>query len=197
MTLAVPRRIGIFGGTFDPVHNAHVALAHTALQSLQLDQLRWVPTGQPWQKSRQITPAEHRVAMVERAIAGEPRYFLERCELLRQGPSYMIDTVDDLQAATPGAKWFLVIGQDQHAGLHTWHRWRELLEKVTLAVAARPGDNAPLHPDVAALSHSAVPLPMMDISSTDIRQRVAAGLPIAHLVPVTVAGYIDQQALYR
>lgn len=198
MTAATaPRRIGLFGGSFDPVHNAHVALAHTALHSLALDELRWLPTGQPWQKVRQVTPAVHRVAMVMLAMQGEPRFVLERCEVDRSGPSYMIDTVDTLQAATPGATWFLIIGQDQHAGLHTWHRWRELLARVTLAVAARPGEHAALDPEVAALSASAVPLPLMDVSSTEIRARVAAGLPIAHLVPAPVAGYIDQQALYR
>ena len=194
---ATPKRIGLFGGTFDPVHNAHVELARLALGELRLDELRWVPTGQPWQKARSITPAEHREAMVRIAMGDEPRFVLERCELERTGASYTLDTVRELQVRTPGATWFLVIGQDQYAGLHTWHGWQELLGRVTLAVANRPG--AAPRPDAQVLrfTHTAVPLPMMDISSTAIRARIAAGQGIDALVPAGVARYIDQHRLYR
>jgi nicotinate-nucleotide adenylyltransferase len=191
------RRIGLFGGTFDPVHNAHVALARLALAELRLDELRWIPTGQPWQKSRTVTPAAHREAMVRIAMDGEPRFVLERCELERNGPSYTLDTVRELQAATPRATWFLVIGQDQYAGLHTWREWQDLLGRVTLAVANRPGVPPKVDAQVLRFTHSTVPLPMMDISSTDIRARVAEGLGIADLVPAGVARYIDQHRLYR
>lgn len=194
---ATPRRIGLFGGTFDPVHNAHVALARLALGELRLDELRWVPTGEPWQKARSITAAKHREAMVRIAMGDEPRFVLERCELERQGPSYTLDTVRELQAHTPDASWFLVVGQDQYAGLHTWRDWQELLGRVTLAVANRPGAAPRPDPQVLRVKHTAVPLPMMDISSTDIRARVAAGQGIADLVPVGVARYIDQHRLYR
>jgi nicotinate-nucleotide adenylyltransferase len=190
-------RIGLFGGTFDPVHNAHVALARLALAELHLDELRWVPTGQPWQKSRTISPAEHREAMVRLAMQGEPRFGLERCEIERRGPSYTLDTVRELQAATPGATWFLIIGQDQYASLHTWKHWQELLGRVTLAVANRPGVVPTVDAQVLRFTHTAVPLSMMDISSTEIRARVAAGQGIADLVPVGVARYIDQHRLYR
>jgi nicotinate-nucleotide adenylyltransferase len=193
----VTRRIGLFGGTFDPVHGAHVALAQLALTELRLDELRWVPTGQPWQKARSITPAEHRVAMLRIAMGDEPRYRLERCELERSGPSYTLDTVRELQAGAPDATWFLVIGQDQYAGLHTWHGWQELLGRVTLAVANRPGIAPRPDAQVLRYSHTAVPLPMMDISSTEVRRRVAAGEGIADLVPAGVARYIDQHRLYR
>jgi nicotinate-nucleotide adenylyltransferase len=114
----------------------------------------------------------------------------------RAGPTYTLDTVRQLQAAEPHADWFLVIGQDQYAGLHTWNQWRELLGKVTLAVANRPGNVPPVDAEVRRFPHRAVPLEMMDISSTDIRQRAATGLPIEHLVPAAVASYIALHHLY-
>ncbi len=191
------RRIGLFGGTFDPPHTAHVALATLALHELALDELRWIPAGQPWQKARIITPAAHREAMVRLAMGAEPRFVLERCELLRRGPSYTLDTVRALQAAEPDASWFLVIGQDQYAGLHTWRDWRELLGLVTLAVANRPGPAQAPHADVLAFAHRAVPLAMLDIASTDIRARVAAGRDISSLVPDGVARYIEAHHLYQ
>jgi nicotinate-nucleotide adenylyltransferase len=190
-------RIGLFGGSFDPVHEAHVALARLALDELRLAELRWIPTGQPWHKARTLTPAEHREAMVRIAIAGEPRFVLERCELGRAGPSYTLDTVRELQAREPAADWFLIVGQDQYASLHTWRDWQELLSRVALAVANRPGVAPQVDPQVLRFRHTAVPLPMMDISSTEIRRRVAAGEGIAGLVPAGVARYIDQHRLYR
>jgi nicotinate-nucleotide adenylyltransferase len=191
------QRIGIFGGSFDPVHNAHMALARLATDQLALDELRWIPTGQPWQKARQPTAAVHREAMVRLAIAGEPRWKLARIELEREGPSYTLDTVRELEAAEPGNEWFLVIGQDQYEGLPSWHDWRELLSLVTLAVANRPGPPRPPPPELEAFAHRSVSLPMMDVSSTDIRHRLAAGQPIGDLVPAAVASYIDQHRLYR
>ena len=190
-------RIALFGGTFDPVHIAHVELARTALVALRLDEVLWMPAGQPYQKTRQVSPAAHRSAMVTLAIAGEPRFVLDCSEVESAGPSYTLDSVRALQAARPDATWFLLIGQDQYAGLHTWRDWPELLDRVVLAVANRPGAALPIHLDVQRHPHQTVPLPMLDISSTDIRERAAAGRPIDHLVPPAVARYIDQHALYR
>ena len=191
------RRIGLFGGSFDPAHNAHVALARTALEALGLDEVRWIPAGQPWQKNRSMTAAAHREAMVRLAIADEPRFVLERCELERPGPSYTLDTVRELHAVLPGAQLILVIGQDQYAGLHTWHDWRSLLGLVQVAVAGRPGAERAVNDKVLNFPHRSVPLAMLDISSSDIRQRVAAGQGIDHLVPPAVSRYIEHQALYR
>ncbi|MEY3251058.1 MAG: nicotinate-nucleotide adenylyltransferase NadD [Pseudomonadota bacterium] len=191
-------RIGLFGGTFDPVHRAHVALAHAALDALALDTVRWVPTGQPWQKqgSRVVSPAAHRVAMVQAAIAHESRFVLSRIELDRSGPSFTLDTVRALQAAEPGHAWVLLIGQDQYANLHTWAHWRELLARVELAVANRPGPAQAPQPEVQAHPHRMVPLPMLDISSTQIRAAAALGHDLTPMVPPEVARYIARHRLY-
>ena len=197
-------RIGLFGGSFDPPHVAHIALARTALQHLRLDELHWIPAGQPWQKARRLASGTHRAAMVQAAACGEPRFVLDRSELDRPGPSYTIDTVRALQAGRPEAEWFLVIGADQYARLSSWRQWQELLLRVTLAVAGR--DTAPptLPPhDVSALPHRMERLPMapIDASSTAIRAHLAAGRPAAELEPTIltaeVARYIDRHGLYR
>ena len=190
-------RIGLFGGSFDPVHNAHVALARLALAEMRLDEVRWIPAGMQPQKTRPLAAAEYREAMVRLAIQGEPRFVLERCELQRRGPSFTLDTVRELQQREPGNEWFLIVGQDQYAGLHTWRDWRELLGRVTLAVANRPGAAPQAHADVERAPHRVVALPMMNISSTEIRDRLAAHQGIDNLVPAAVAGYIDQHHLYR
>jgi nicotinate-nucleotide adenylyltransferase len=190
------RRIGIFGGSFDPVHNAHVALAKVALEQLALDEIRWVPVWQAWQKSRRLAPADDREAMVRLAIAGEPRFVLERCELRRRGDSFTLDTVRELRAAEPDVAWYLILGQDQYAGLHTWRDWRELVALVTLVIAPRAG--APeVDAQVAGFPHCSVVLPMMSESSTDIRSAIAAGQSIDALVPPAVASYIERHHLYQ
>jgi nicotinate-nucleotide adenylyltransferase len=192
------RRVGIFGGSFDPVHHAHLALARVALEHLGLDQLLWIPVGQPWQKARQLARAADRAAMVALAIADEPRFTLESCELLRLGPSYTVDTVREL-SARERAEWFLVIGQDQFAQLHTWHGWRELVRGVTLAVANRAGAAPRSNPEVAAASGGVIelPLPPTSVSATGVRLRVALGQSIADMVPPDVARYIEEHRLYR
>ena len=191
------KRIGLFGGTFDPPQLAHLALALAARDALQLDEVRWTPSGQPWQKSHAVTDARHREAMVRLAIAGERGFVLERCELERAGPSYTLQTVQELRLSRPDAQWVLLIGADQYNNLHTWRGWRELLGLVTLAVAPRPGVAMRADPDVAGVPHQAVPLPPMPISATDIRARVQRGESISGLVADTVASYIDQHHLYR
>jgi nicotinate-nucleotide adenylyltransferase len=191
------QRIGLFGGSFDPVHNAHVALAEVAMAQLQLDSVRWIPAGNPWQKPNQLAAAEHRAAMVTLAIAHEPRFVLDRCELHRDGPSYTLDTVRELQTTRPAAQFFLIIGQDQYTSFHTWRGWQDLLQRVTLAVAGRPGAPSEVNADVLNAGHQPVALPMTGISSTEIRSRIANGQDIADLVPAPVASYIARHSLYR
>jgi nicotinate-nucleotide adenylyltransferase len=191
------RRVGLFGGSFDPVHSAHVALATLALKQLSLDEVRWIPAGQPWQKTRRLTAASDREAMVRLAIEGEPRFVLDRIELRRSGVSYTLDTVRELEAAEPGTAWVLILGQDQYATLHTWHGWRELLDRVELAVANRPEARLEVNAQIAREPHHSLSLPMMDVSSTELRRRIAAGESIAGLVPDSVASYIERHGLYR
>ncbi len=200
------RRIGLMGGSFDPVHAAHVALADEALRTLALDEVRWIPVGQPWQKSRQLAPAADRLAMVQAATAHEPRFVVDDLELRRAGPSYTLDTVCTLQAqaAEAGlqADWFLIMGQDQYANFPTWHGWVELLERVTLAVACR-GAVAPQAP-MALQSHPhrqvTLGLPPMHVSSTEIRARLDRGEDPLSLAPAlvspAVARYIANHQLY-
>ncbi|MDN3919876.1 nicotinate-nucleotide adenylyltransferase [Roseateles violae] len=198
---AVPgnQRIGLFGGSFDPVHRAHLSLAHCALAQLSLDRLLWLPAGRPWQKSGQnLAAPEHRRAMVELMIAGEPRFAVDDSELAREGASYTIDTVRQHLAAVPGAQIFLVIGQDQYERLQTWHDWPALLGLVTLAVAARHGMAVQASAEVAAVPHplQVLAMPELPFSSTDVRAKAARGEDIRPLVGDAVAGYIARHRLY-
>ncbi len=200
------RRVGVMGGTFDPPHAAHLALAQCALSELELDELLWLPAGQPWQKAG-VSAATHRAAMVDRALhsAHEPRFRLERCELERDGPSFMVDTLLNLRArpAYTRCEWFLVMGQDQYQRLHTWHRWAELLDLATLAVAVRPLDATPDRleppPALAEHAHRLVPLhmPANRLSSSEIRARCARGDDVSPWVCGENVRYIEQNQLYR
>jgi len=191
------------GGSFDPVHGAHVALAETALRHLALDEVRWIPVGQPWQKARQLAAAAHRLAMVEAATAHEPHFVVDPIEIHRNGPSYTLDTVRALQSrASEVTDWFLIIGQDQYANFPTWHGWQELVQMLTLAVACRGHDlpEAPAAMQEVPARVLELPLPPLTISSTDIRARLARGddpLSLApELVPPPVARYIATHQLY-
>ncbi|EHR72578.1 nicotinate/nicotinamide nucleotide adenylyltransferase [Burkholderiales bacterium JOSHI_001] len=198
-TRFVPRRVGLFGGSFNPPHRAHRALADLALGALRLDELRWLPAGAPWQKPQEhLAPAEHRAAMVALAAEGEPRFVVDDRELRRSGPSYTLDTVNELEREIPGALFFLIIGQDQYARLHTWHHWRELLPAVTLAVTARGGQTVRPSPAVGATWHrvEVLDLPAMDVSATRVREMAARGEDITTMVGEPVAGYIARHHLY-
>ncbi|WP_374566408.1 nicotinate-nucleotide adenylyltransferase [Ideonella sp.] len=193
-------RIGLYGGSFDPPHLAHLALARVARDTLALDELRWQPAGQPWQKpGRLVASPAQREAMLRRLVDDEPGFVIDTRELQRQGPSYTVDTVREVAAEQPGAALFLVIGADQFAQLDTWKDAADIALLATLAVAAREGQavRPPAAWAGAPLAWRELPLPRIDISATEVRRRAAAGEPVSPLVGEAVAGYIDQQQLYR
>lgn len=200
MNATPARRIGVYGGSFDPPHLAHLALARVARNALGLDELRLLPAGKPWQKAGRIhADAAQREAMLRLLMAGEPGLVLDPRELRREGPSYTVDSLRELATEFPGAALFLVIGADQFGQLDTWHEADAIPQLATLAVAAREGQT-PKPPAAWAarqLDWRELPLPRIDISATLVRHLAAAGSPIAPLVGEAVAGYIDQHQLYR
>ena len=193
-------RIGLFGGSFDPPHLGHLALARAALAQLRLDELRWLPAGQPWQKlaQRAPLPGAQRAAMLALLIEGEAGMQLDARELNRQGPSYSVDTVLELAAELPGAELWLIIGQDQAERLGSWHRWRELLARVNLAIVARNGQEVRLAADVQpwAPRLQRLEMPALPISSTLVRAAAARDEDLTPMVGEKVAGYIAQHRLY-
>ena len=202
------RQVGMLGGTFDPIHRGHLALAHAAQAELGLDEIVFVPAGQPPHKlGRRISPAEHRLAMVKLAIAGEPDLYVNRIEIDRPGPSYTADTVEELLSSEAAAEWpidlTVILSVDAFADLPSWHDPVRLIRQARLAVAPRPGHASP---DLSTLAEivpgiadrvTVLTGPNIDVSASDIRRRVARGEPIADLVPPTVASYIEAHHLYR
>jgi nicotinate-nucleotide adenylyltransferase len=195
-----PLEKGLFGGSFDPPHAAHRALAQAALAQLQLDALVWTPAGQPWQKSgRTLQPAAARVAMLRLLTRGEPRFAIDERELRREGPSYTVETLRELQAEEPGTRWWLIVGQDQYARLDTWHEWPRILELAGIAVAARDGEAVQAPPALSSFPHALriLEMPALPHSATAVRARAAAGLDVTALVGAPVARYIARHHLYR
>jgi nicotinate-nucleotide adenylyltransferase len=195
------KRIGVFGGAFDPPHNAHVALAQAAIDQFGLDLLHIIPTGQAWHKARTLTDAGHRLAMARAAFDGMPHVVVDEREVRRAGPTFTIDTLTVLQAEQVGAQLFLFMGADQFAAFTQWHRWQDITSVAIICVAAR----AHIHWandvfDTVTGQKSAVlrlELPEMAVSATDVRQRLASGQAVSALVPDAVARYISTHHLYR
>jgi nicotinate-nucleotide adenylyltransferase len=189
----VTERLGILGGTFDPVHTAHLVAAVEARHQLDLDRVLLVVAGDPWQKRGQVAvPAQTRHEMVTAAIDGIAGLEASSIEIDREGPTYTIDTVEQLSA--PARELFLVLGFDAVAGLGTWHRTDDLRDRVTLALVDRTGVGPEPPPGWNAVR---VEIPRLDISSTDVRGRIARGAPIDGLVPPAVVRMIRERHLYN
>lgn len=204
----VPGTVGVFGGTFDPIHVAHLAVAQEAAESLGLERVLFVPAGQPPHKpGLEITSGRHRLAMVELAVAGNERFAVSRQELDRAGPSYTVDTLEALRAsrlaAGTSSDLVLILSAEAFLGLLTWRDPRRVLELARFAVAPRDGypDAGPafLEEHLPDLADRAVFLdgPRMRLSASELRDRAAAGRSLRYLVPDAVAAYIGDHGLYR
>lgn len=202
------RRIGLFGGSFDPVHHGHLIAARAVAEQLRLSRVVLIPASTPPHKREaRLSPPQHRVAMLRLAIEGDPLFDVDECELHRPGPSYTIETVRTIQATWGrGAELFWIVGADALGELASWHRIAELVDLIPLVFAARPGVS---EPDLGRLTeligeercrtllNARCPTPAIEISASAIRARAARGLPIRYLTPPQVAEYIQQNGLYR
>ncbi|QPE03425.1 nicotinate-nucleotide adenylyltransferase [Microbacterium schleiferi] len=195
MSAARARRIGVMGGTFDPIHHGHLVAASEVADSFGLDEVVFVPTGKPWQK-HDVTESEHRYLMTVIATASNPRFSVSRVDIDRQGPTYTIDTLRDLQRLNPDADLYFITGADAITQILSWRNHDELWELAHFVAVSRPGhvlntDGLPVE-DVSQLE-----IPALAISSTDCRERVRAGHPVWYLVPDGVVQYIAKHHLYR
>ncbi|HEY3717010.1 MAG TPA: nicotinate-nucleotide adenylyltransferase [Jatrophihabitantaceae bacterium] len=190
------RRVGIMGGTFDPIHHGHLVAASEVADQFALDEVIFVPTGEPYQKSeREVSPAEHRYLMAVIATASNPRFWVSRVDIDRPGPTYTIDTIRDIAGLRPGADLFFITGADALSQILTWHDHDEALHLARFIGVTRPGYEL----SDAHLPHDAVTLvdvPAMAISSSAVRARVQAGHPVWYLVPDGVVQYIAKHRLY-
>lgn len=196
---APPRRIGVFGGAFDPPHLGHSTLAQAAVQHLALDKLLVIPTGSAWHKSRTLSAAQHRMAMSGLAFGGIPQVQVDGREIGRAGPSYTVDTLRELHQQYPGADFFLLMGQDQAQRLASWNRAEALPEMATVCVAARvdePWPPAPPAPALPGAHFVSIPMPTVPCSSTAVREALAAGGDASAMLAPAVARYIALHTLY-
>jgi nicotinate-nucleotide adenylyltransferase len=190
------RRVGVFGGTFDPVHVGHLVAAVNVRHALDLDVVLLVVANRPWQKvgSRTVTPAEDRLAVVEAAVGEVPGVEASGLELDRGGISYTADTLAAIQEEDPGADLVLVIGADVAGSLHTWERVAEVRSRCRLAIVNRPGAPAPAVP--AGWRADVIEIPALEVSSTDLRARMADGRPLDYLVPEAAVREVRRRGLY-
>ena len=191
-------RLGVMGGTFDPIHNGHVSVAAALLDAFDLDSILFVPAGQPWQKEG-YSAAEDRWMMTVLTAATNPRFEASRIEIDRKGPTYTVDTLAILRDFYgPDAALFFIGGIDAVLTLGTWHRAGDLAALAEVIAVARPGfDARDLRPAPEWPKVHVPDVPEVDVSSTEIRRRVRDGLPVDGLVPPVVAGYIAEHGLYR
>lgn len=194
--MSSPRRIGVFGGTFDPIHNTHLAIARAAREQANLDEVLFVVSANPPHKrGATFASAEDRLALVEAAVADQPGMTASRIELDRSGPSYTADTLDALQQRFPGAELFLIIGMDSLVDLPKWRAPERIVAAAHLLVVPRPGE--PAVPDYVKGKYTMLAFRETEVSSTDIRARIEAGDPCHDLLPPAVSDRIQERGLYR
>ena len=190
------RRLGVMGGTFDPIHHGHLVAASEVATRFHLDEVVFVPTGQPWQKShKQVSPAEDRYLMTVIATASNPQFSVSRTDIDRGGRTYTIDTLRDLRAANPDTDLFFITGADALAQILGWRDADELFALAHFIGVTRPG-HALTDPGLPDGGVSLVEVPALSISSSDCRERVGRGDPVWYLVPDGVVRYINKRGLY-
>ena len=198
-------KIGVLGGTFDPIHNGHLAIAEEARSYLNLNEVIFLPAGQPWMKSdRSISPARHRTAMIGLALQARPYFKSSTIEIEHQGPSYSVNSIAELKAqAVEPTDWYFILGWDNLSKIPQWREPAKLIEMCFLAAVPRPGYERPnmkkLEAALPGISKKVILMdkPRLEISATDIRNKVAQGIPISGLVPEAVEKYIRENGLYR
>jgi nicotinate-nucleotide adenylyltransferase len=192
------KRLGVMGGTFDPIHHGHLVAASEVGHVFQLDEVIFVPTGQPWQKDdRNVSPAEDRYLMTVIATASNPRFSVSRVDIDRPAETYTIDTLRDLRAARgPDAEFFFITGADALAKMISWRDTDELFSMAHFVGCTRPGHHLSMS-DLPDSRVSLVEIPALAISSTECRERVRGGHPIWYLVPDGIVQYISKRQLYR
>lgn len=188
-------RLGVMGGTFDPIHHGHLVAASEVASAFNLDGVLFVPTGQPWQKSK-VTDSEHRYLMSVIATASNPRFTVSRVDIDRDGPTYTIDTLRDIHASFPDAELFFITGADAIKQILEWKDVNDIWPLAHFVAVTRPGHKLEL-PNAPEGSISVLEIPALAISSTDVRARVANGEPVWYLVPDGVVQYIGKHNLYQ
>ncbi|MGP8065819.1 MAG: nicotinate-nucleotide adenylyltransferase [Acidimicrobiales bacterium] len=194
-------RIGVFGGTFDPIHVGHLVAAVNARHTLGLDRVLFVVANEPWQKvgDRPVSPALDRLTLVDAALGDVDGLEASRLEIDRGGPSYTVDTIEELRRLEPTADLYLIVGADVIAGLATWERLDDVRREATMVVVNRPG-STPVLPGqdgpLAGWNAVAIEIPALEISSTDLRERAATGRPLDYLIPEGAVRMIKQRGLY-
>jgi len=193
------RRLGVMGGTFDPIHQGHLVAASEVAAAFELSEVVFVPTGQPWQKShREVSSAEDRYLMTVIATAGDPRFTVSRVDVDRPGVTYTKDTLVDLRAERgEDVEFYFITGSDALAQILSWHDAQSLLGMAHFVGVSRPGYDPTLPEGLRDATVSLLEIPALAISSTDCRTRIRAGRPVRYLVPESVVSYIDKRELYR
>jgi len=189
------RRIGVIGGTFDPIHNGHLILARSALEEIPLEEVLFIPAADPPLKPRTYAPAEDRLAMVEQAVAGCDDFTVSRIELDRPGKSYTVDTLQALHRTHPNAEFFFIIGSDNAAQIETWHDPEGILAQCTVVAGSRPIETTGGNPRLIERLRF-IDTPLIELSSTQIRKRLAQGRPVRYMVPEAVEAHIREKGLY-
>jgi nicotinate-nucleotide adenylyltransferase len=194
-------RLGLMGGTFDPVHVGHLVIAEAAREEFRLDQVVWIPAGDPPHKDRKVSDQEHRYAMAVLATASHPDFVVSRLELEREGPSYALDTIRHFRKQVKPQELFFITGADAILEILTWHRHDEVIRQCRFVAATRPGYDLGrlrrLLPDAYMDRIHVFSAPEVDVSSTGIREKLAAGRSVRYLVPEPVEQYLTKHRLYQ